>query len=219
MIAMISRALKESKLTMAEQTVLVVLANHANVRDGGLCWPSMATLVKGCRCSESTVHRTLGSLCDRGLIAVDRRGGGRDGDRRGVRYLVYPTAETLSEHGFPEAAEGVTMTPTEGVTMTPKIAVDSVTMTPPRVSPGHPLRARDWQEQEPEQREAGVRDRQKNEPDSWPISASQSLHPTGDLTIAKTPAVVTAPVAVPFAATGLRRPKLGNWSTLEQEAS
>jgi hypothetical protein len=69
-------------------TVMIGIANHAG--DGG-SWPTIATLAKYGRCSESRVHQAIKELVGLGELRVDRQGGGTPGyraDRRPNRYHI-----------------------------------------------------------------------------------------------------------------------------------
>ncbi len=49
-----------------ERFVLVTLANYSD--DYGVCWPSQATLVADCGCSERKVRNCLSALEDKGIL-------------------------------------------------------------------------------------------------------------------------------------------------------
>lgn len=52
-------------------SVYIYLADRAN--KDGICWPSIPTIAKDLKLSESTVHRALGDLRKAGLVKTEQR--------------------------------------------------------------------------------------------------------------------------------------------------
>ena len=62
-------------LPAREKLVLLLIANRISP-DTGSCYPSIGRLARDCGMSESSVRRAIKSLCDRGILSVDRSGDG-----------------------------------------------------------------------------------------------------------------------------------------------
>lgn len=52
-------------------SVYIYLADRAN--KDGICWPSIPTIAKDLKLSESTVRRALGDLRKEGLVRTEQR--------------------------------------------------------------------------------------------------------------------------------------------------
>jgi hypothetical protein len=104
-------AVWEINLPDSEKLVLLALADAAN--DEGVCWPSMATLVRKCSKSDRTIQAAIKGLCAAGHLIRDERPG------KGCLYTVTPRS-----HCTPEAAS-----PPKGTTLTPEAASDKPSRT------------------------------------------------------------------------------------------
>ncbi len=63
-------AARQAVGSVAERAVLWELSNLANKERGHVAWPSLATLVERCACSERSIRKALKALAQRGLIEV-----------------------------------------------------------------------------------------------------------------------------------------------------
>jgi hypothetical protein len=61
----------DQPISATEKVVLLALADYAN--ESGVCWPSIALLVKRAHVGERTVQRSLQFLEDKGFITRERR--------------------------------------------------------------------------------------------------------------------------------------------------
>ena len=77
-----SRVWEHSQATGNALIVLLKIADNAD-DSGNNAWPSIARLAHYCRCSRSTVKRSLRELVELGELEVVQRGGGRG---QGSRY-------------------------------------------------------------------------------------------------------------------------------------
>lgn len=80
----------------SELLVLLALADFAD-DDGENIYPSMATLARKCRLSESQTRRIVQSLIKKGAIEVVEVGGWEHGRNRSNRYRI--VVEALYERG------------------------------------------------------------------------------------------------------------------------
>ena len=72
-ILLMSQAWKESPFEGTALLIELSLADFAN--DEGVCWPSIATLAQKARCSETWVHRIIGTMKKMGRLTVETGGG------------------------------------------------------------------------------------------------------------------------------------------------
>ncbi|MFZ3484257.1 helix-turn-helix domain-containing protein [Sphingomonas sp. 3-13AW] len=111
-------------LADSEKLVLLALADCAN--DDGVCWPSIAALVRKCSKSDRTIQAAIKSLAAAGHLSRLERPG------KGVLYTIHPT---------PEAASPPKRLPPETVAPTPEAASDKPSRTPITSSDAsHPTR-------------------------------------------------------------------------------
>ena len=82
---------EHSRATGNALLVLLKIADNCD-DDGRNAWPSLPSLARYCRCSVSTVQRSIRELEDLGELEVVRRGGGpKPGTRYAPNlYRVYP---------------------------------------------------------------------------------------------------------------------------------
>lgn len=122
----ISDVLKKRIGSTAAKMVMLKLASHAQ-DDGSRVYPSIATIAAEAEMSERQVQRILADLCERKLLVLEDRGGGRN---RTSRYRIdlaalklLPDARSVTEIRAlsPERRNGDTMSPiAERVTSTTK---------------------------------------------------------------------------------------------------
>lgn len=91
--------------------VLLCLADWAN--DAGLCWPSIDSIARRARCSESTARRTIRALEKAGLV-IREASTGRSTNR--YRIITNPnpvtvTGSAVPSPSYPQASNPVRMTP------------------------------------------------------------------------------------------------------------
>lgn len=110
------KAIKADVGDAGEKLLLCILADIANEK--GQCWPSIDYLTKCSHLSESTAHRKIKSLQDRGIIGIHRR---RKAIGLNDSNLYQLKLDDLSEHT---------------VTMTPSTCQDDSLMVSPRQSDG-----------------------------------------------------------------------------------
>jgi hypothetical protein len=79
-----SRVWEYSRATGSAFVVLLKIADNCD-DDGRNAWPSVATLARYCRCSESTVQRSLRELESLGELKINHQMGG---PRAGSRYAT-----------------------------------------------------------------------------------------------------------------------------------
>lgn len=88
----------ESPLTSSERLVLAVLCLFTN-KQGGDCWPSVATIASHAHLAESTVHAALKGLKNHGVIRIRKRKKA-DGSPDSNLFIVMgfdPTSEELED--------------------------------------------------------------------------------------------------------------------------
>jgi hypothetical protein len=103
---MMSEVWDLANLEPSEKLVFLSLADNAN--DGGVCWPSIANMVRKTGLSESTVQRVIGRLVDRGLLRRQERPG------RSTVYTLHPLhgdTPVMVTPPSPRHPTPVTMTP------------------------------------------------------------------------------------------------------------
>lgn len=80
--------INHSRLSGAQRTVLMILANHHGENGA---WPSIQTLARGANCSERTVQRAIAAAVEAGELEVRVQDGGTHhtrADRRPNRYFL-----------------------------------------------------------------------------------------------------------------------------------
>lgn len=87
-----------------EKLLALVLATYAD-RDGSRVRPGNQVLAAVTGMSERTVKRALAALRDCGLLAVSRRGGGRDGQGRATEYQLTIPGDLLDRVSLLDPSE------------------------------------------------------------------------------------------------------------------
>ena len=114
------------KLPDSEKIVLLALADCAN--DEGVCWPSVASLVKKCSKSDRTIQAAVKALAAAGHLTRDERPG------KGVLYTIHPAPEGTA--GREDC--GAKRLPPETAARTPEAASDKPSRTPKPSSEASP---------------------------------------------------------------------------------
>lgn len=185
----VSSRVWESEVPAPQRFTLLALADHAD--HDGRCWPSLPTLTRRCRLSETTVRAHLIALESDGVIKVERRPGlrthyqinlarlGTEPDPHGIRggqeppeVVSTPTESegvgTAEPAGHPLGSDGGT--PSESGPLTPS---DSEPPTPSDLV-GDPLRSRGGTPSDSELDPLGFRGRTVIEP-SVPTTSRTSV--------------------------------------------
>lgn len=100
----------DEELTDNKLLVLLALADHAN--DDGICWPSLPTIAKKSRLSESQARRILKWLREKKYIEVVETGNGR----KSTIYRVTPQGS----HSYGTPGYSQPWTPSPVITVTPE---------------------------------------------------------------------------------------------------
>jgi hypothetical protein len=124
-----SKVWEHSRATGNTLIVLLKLADNCDDQ-GRNAWPSVSSLSRYCRCSESTVHRAITELQQLGELVVVRNGGG--GPHTGTRYApnLYRVVIEGYQSDSPQLPSGVSNSGLRGV----RTGVSGV----PRVTPNSP---------------------------------------------------------------------------------
>jgi hypothetical protein len=109
-----SKVWEHSKATGNALVVLLKIADNCD-DEGRNAWPSVATLARYCRCSESTVHRSIRELCSLGELEVVRNGGG--GKKTGTPHApnLYRVVVEGYQNDTPHLSTEVSFSAAEGV--------------------------------------------------------------------------------------------------------
>ncbi len=122
--------LDEAPVKDSTQTlVLLCLADWAD--DSGLCWPSIDSVARRARCSESTARRSVRKLEDAGLLVREGFSRGRATNR--YRIITNPGKSTglgSDTDSYPQVTNPVKMTPCQ------IDRVESPTLAPVTANPG-----------------------------------------------------------------------------------
>ena len=114
----------------SQKIVMLALADCAN--DEGICWPSMASLVRKTSKSERTVQGVIKQLCEAGHLSREERPG------RGCVYTVHPRTDCA-----PQPLRPADPAPPQPLPQTPAAAADKPSRTTNNgLSDDKPKRAR-----------------------------------------------------------------------------
>ncbi len=61
------------RLNLPHRAISVYLYLDARANSAGICWPSIPTIARDLKLSESTVHRAIDNLRKAGLIQTEQR--------------------------------------------------------------------------------------------------------------------------------------------------
>ncbi len=119
--------LDEAPVADSTQTlVLLCLADWAD--DTGLCWPSIDSIARRARCSESTARRSVRALEKSGLVIRESSSSGRATNR--YRIIRSNPVNLTGSEGYPQADNPVTVTPLQSD------GVEPPTLAPMTANPG-----------------------------------------------------------------------------------
>lgn len=90
--------IRDAALDRNELLLYIAMLSRSDKR--GICWPSVATLAREARMSESTVRRTRDRLEQRGFVKVTRRRREGRRDQSNLYKVVIPTKAESARHGL-----------------------------------------------------------------------------------------------------------------------
>lgn len=148
-VELISDALKNSSAKGLDRFVLVCLANFAD--EHGVAWPSVKKVSDRCGISESSVHRCIKSLLVIGEVEIIEAGGMVNQIKKPNRYQLRIPKEPKKSDSKELQSTGVNLTPVpqgHGCQRDTGVSLarvsdrqgTGVSVTPVRVSGGHPIR-------------------------------------------------------------------------------
>lgn len=108
--------IRDTSLSGNELLVYIALLNRAN--QYGIAWPSVATLAKEARISESSVHRTLKQLEQRGLVSRKRRKTPDGSNQSNMYHVTLFRDPPLNAPWYHGDTRGVSRRQLRGVTVT-----------------------------------------------------------------------------------------------------
>ncbi|GHU90766.1 hypothetical protein FACS1894202_11090 [Clostridia bacterium] len=118
--------LRAAELSARDKAVYLELVDRSNASD--TCYPSVTTIAKGCRLSESSVHRAIASLIALGLVNKIMR----HRENNGCTSNLYELTPGLSQI---DTGDGITVTPgvVSNASATDCAAVDTNTALAPEL--------------------------------------------------------------------------------------
>jgi hypothetical protein len=128
---------EHSRATGSAFVVMLRLAERADRQ--GCAWPGVESLARDCRCSRSTVKRSLKELQALGELEVVVKGGGRRADRRYATNLYKVLVHTAQDEppGLPDGPQSACSRSTNPDPVGP--AVDHKPITEPSRTAAGPV--------------------------------------------------------------------------------